>query len=211
MAASEPPGMPRRKRGASDDSLPSASGGSGEREYANSDLAPELPTRFTHGQQRNYKRCWFCLHTTDPAAAEEARGLCGGYERGIMETVQTFWVEHSLTVDIDELAAMALELFQHRAAEFAVDEGADVSTTDVTAEMVHDHYGGFHASGGQALKASLKLAASYHMEILRQSKRNLFEEGKHGKKTVVAASAKLIGECTKHLIHLDEHWAKSER
>ena len=42
-------------------------------------------------------------------------------------------------------------------------------------------YGGFHAAGGgQALKASLKLAASYHMEILRQSKRNLFEAGAHG-------------------------------
>ena len=49
------------------------------------------------------------------------------------------------------------------------------------------------------------------MEILRQSKRNLFEAGKHGKKTVVAASAKLIGECTKHLIHLDDHWAKSQQ
>jgi hypothetical protein len=47
------------------------------------------------------------------------------------------------------------------------------------------------------------------MEILRQSKRNLFEAGAHGKKTVVAASAKLIGECTKHLIHLDDHWNKA--
>ena len=127
-------------------------------------------------------------------------------QRGTL--VQTFWDEHALTVDVDELAAMALELFQKRAEAFAEDSSAEVNASDVTAQMIHDHYGGFHAAGSAALKASLKLAASYHMEILRQSKRNLFEAGKRGKKTVVAASAKLIGECTKHLIHLDEHWAK---
>ena len=40
--------------------------------------------------------------------------------------MQTFWDQHSLTVDVDELSAMALELFQRRADEFAVEEGAEV-------------------------------------------------------------------------------------
>ena len=217
-----PPGMPRRKRTASDASLPSGGApapeatatGSGDVEHANSDLDLAPNTRYTHGQPRNYKRCWFCLHAADPAltaANPDSGGLCDGYERDILTLVQTFWDERALTVDVDELASMALELFQKRAEAFAEDESAEVSPSDVTAEMIHDHYGGFHAAGSQALKASLKLAASYHMEILRQSKRNLFEAGKHGKKTVVAASAKLIGECTKHLIHLDEHWRRAER
>jgi len=104
------------------------------------------------------------LHAADPDIEREPTGgLCDGFEKDILTTVQTFWDQHSLTVDVDELSAMALELFQRRADEFAVEEGAEVSTADVTAEMIHDHYGGFHAGGGQALKASLKLAASYHM------------------------------------------------
>jgi len=121
-----PPGMPRRKRSASEASLPSAGEGSGDVEHANSDLAPDLPTRYTHGQQRNYKRCWFCLHATDPTVTEDASGLCDGYELDIITTVQTFWNQHSLTVDVDELSAMSLELFQRRAAEFATEEGVEV-------------------------------------------------------------------------------------
>lgn len=206
--------MPKRKRTTSEVSPPSGAAptatGSGDVEHANSDLDLEPHTRFTHGQARNYKRCWFCLHAADPEVARDSGGLCDGFERDILTTMQTFWDEHSLTVDVDELSSMALELFLKRIEGFAADEEAEVSPADVTAEMVHDHYGGFHAAGGQALKAALKLAASYHMEILRQSKRNLFEQGKHGKKTVVAASAKQIGESTKHLIHLDDHWSKSQ-
>ena len=112
--------------------------------------------------------CRFCLHAADPGIERDAFQLCEGYEKDILTTVQTFWDQHSLTVDVDELSAMALELFRRRADAFAVDEDAEVSTADVTSEMIHDHYGGFHTGGGQALKASLKLAASYHMVICRR-------------------------------------------
>ena len=67
------------------------------------------------------------MHAADPNIEREPTGgLCDGYEKDILTTVQTFWDQHSLTVDVDELSAMALELFQRRADEFAVEEGAEV-------------------------------------------------------------------------------------
>jgi len=104
------------------------------------------------------------LNTTDRGAQQEAGGLCDGYDKDLITTMQNYWDQSCMTVDIDELSEMALELFKRRIEAFAPEEDAEVTTADVNVEMVHDHYAGFHAAGsGQVLKASLKLAAAYHM------------------------------------------------